>query len=285
MIDALTIDIEEPGFIKPISGDKEEMSRFADHFRKSVLELADFLDNHKIKGTFFIVGSVADQYPDILEELDKRGHLLGVHSYEHRDLDTITREDYREELEKAINAVETVTGKKVLSHRAPHWSIFRSTLWALDILEEMGIKYDSSIYPMETQIFGMRGIPSFPFRIRDSELIEFPPGIVKFSGVAVPFSGGTYLRVLPMSVVRLGYRRLHDEGYPALLYVHPWETKADLWVRESTPEQYDRMYEILKETLGCLEKLFKEFKFAPLEEVLAGQDKFQVIDIHKSPVG
>jgi len=284
MIDALTIDIEEPSFIKPVSGNENEMSRFSSHFRKGVLKLADFMERHNTKGTFFIVGSVADQYPDLIEELDKRGHFLGVHSYEHRDLDAITREDYREEIEKAMNAVESITGKKVLSHRAPHWSIFRATLWALDILEEMGIKYDSSIYPMETQIFGMRGIPSFPFKIKDTDLIEFPPGIVRFSGVAVPFSGGTYLRVLPMSVIRLGYKRLHEEGYPALLYVHPWETKADLWVRESTPQEYDRMDKILKETLDCLEKLFKEFRFAPLEKVLAGQDKFQEIDIHKSPV-
>ena len=104
MIDVLTIDIEEPSFIKPVSRNENEMSRFSSYFRKGVLKLTDFIESHNTKDAFFIVDSVADQYPDLIEELDKRGYFLGVHSYEHRDLDTITREDCREEIEKAMNA-------------------------------------------------------------------------------------------------------------------------------------------------------------------------------------
>lgn len=281
MKNALTIDLDEPDFISFIEDNEALMGEFSQRFNESVREMMDFLSRHKTRGTFFIQGRAAARNPELVGRLDKEGHRLGVHSYEHIRLEEMSVDDYRYELERAVVAVESVTGKKVLSHRAPSWSIISSTLWALDILEELGIQYDSSIYPMEMQLFGMRGIPSYPFKIKNSRVIEFPPGVVKFSGFAVPFSGGAYLKTLPMSVIRLGYRKLNQDGYPGLLYVHPWESLHGETTEEITLQHLDKISVVMKETLVRLEKLFEEFEYIPLEESLENVESLEVIDIQK----
>lgn len=283
MINALTIDLDEPYFATQIQG-KAVRALYTDKFRESMMDIMEFLDKYQVKGTFFVQGIVAAHYPEIIYELHQRGHRIGIHSYEHRNLETISMDEYRFELERSIVAVESVTGKKILSHRAPQWSIITSTLWALDILEELGIIYDSSIYPMETQLFGMRGIPSHPFKVKNSRIIEFPPGVVQFSGFAVPFSGGAYLNTLPMSVIRLGYKKMHSEGYPALLYVHPWETELMENPSCQPMKEIRQMKEKMKDILERMEKILMEYSFTTLEESLAPLKDLPEINIHKYKV-
>ena len=218
----LTFDVED----WPQSTLDHELP-ITDRVRDNTLRLLDLLDPAGARGTFFVLGLVADKFPDLVREIEKRGHEVASHGFSHRPVYEMKPERFRDDLRSSIAAIEGATGGRVLGYRAPDFSIRSSTLWAMGILAEEGLRYDSSIFPIAGPRYGIREGFTAPclVRCRDgASLIEFPMTTTEYLGFRLPAAGGGYFRVWPYAHTRLAIARLNRRGHPATSYFHPYET-------------------------------------------------------------
>jgi polysaccharide deacetylase family protein (PEP-CTERM system associated) len=182
------------------------------------------------------------------------------------------RRAFREDVRRAKQAVEDAAGALVSGYRAPTCSVVRETMWALDILAEEGFRYDSSIFPIHHDRYGIPDAPRFPHRIAlasGADIVEFPMSTVRLAGQNVPFSGGGYFRLAPYAAIRAGVRHVNrKEQMPAMVYLHPWEIDPDQPRFRLGPLTRWRHYVNLHKTAGKLDRLLGDFPFAPAGEVL-----------------
>jgi len=192
--------------------------------------LLGVLDEHGVKGTFFVQGMVAEAFPELVASLVADGHEVQAHGYSHRPLDRMTPAELRDELERSKKTVEDAAGMPVTAFRAQDFSILEQNLWALETLAEVGFEVDSSIFPMRSRHYGISGWPLDPHYIcleGGAKILEVPVAIWSLGPVRVPVSGGGYLRLLPRSVIERGLRAVASEGRPAVFYCHPYEFSPD----------------------------------------------------------
>lgn len=228
---------------------------------------------HSIKSTFFILGFVAEQHPDLVRKIVAEGHEVASHGYAHRLVYKQTPDEFRSDIRRSKQLIEGITGIPILGYRAPSWSITEQSLWALSILEEEGFKYDSSIFPFANFLYGIQGAPRFPFPAsiyneNAKHMVEIPPSTARIFGVNIPFSGGFYFRVLPYWMIHLFGDNLNREGNSGVFYLHP---------REIDPQQ-PRLKLQLRDSLihyygikGCEKKLTRalgDFSFGTMAELL-----------------
>jgi len=178
-----------------------------------------------VHATFFVVGWVAERFPGLIREIDAAGHELACHSYWHRLIYQLSPKDFREDTQRAKKVIEQITGQPIYGYRAPTYSIVAGSLWALEILVELGFTYDSSIFPIHHDRYGIPWAPRKPFRIQTpaGPLMEYPLTTFRIGNHNLPVGGGGYLRLLPQWYTRFGIRRARQEGLPIVAYVHPWE--------------------------------------------------------------
>lgn len=228
----------------------------------------DILDRHHVTGTFFILGWVAQRYPGLVREIASRGHEMGCHSFWHRLVYDLTPAEFREDTRCAVDAIQDACGIPPRAYRAPSFSITQRSLWALEVLVELGFTYDSSIYPIEHDRYG---IPGFGRHARQmatpsGPIFEVPIATVELSGRQVtPVGGGAYMRLLPYRYTAAGVRRVNaTDQQPACMYLHPWELDAHHprlaqgWVSRL------RTYGGLRSMPRKLERLLSDFDFGPL---------------------
>ena len=275
MINALSIDIEDWFQVS----DFEEQVRFADwdqyesRIVRNTRRLLTLLAAHNVRATFFILTWNAERLPELVREINEAGHEIATHGYAHRLIYTQTPQEFRQDIARSLTTLEGITGKKVLGYRAPSFSITKASLWALDILLELGLQYDSSIFPVRDHLYGIPHSERFPFIVRQNEscaLIEFPLSTVRVGRWNLPLGGGAYLRLLPYGFFRWGIQRLNDGGHPAILYLHPWEIdpgQPRLAIRGK--RGYSSHYLSLEKTEQKLTHLLQDFSFAPVREVLS----------------
>jgi polysaccharide deacetylase family protein (PEP-CTERM system associated) len=183
-----------------------------------VLALLDELD---VRATFFVLGMTAERYPDLVREIVTRGHELASHGYAHERIYEQTREAFRADLERGLEALEAATGVRAVGYRAPAFSITRETPWAYDELAALGFEYDSSQYDSPRIPRRISPIPRVPYRLRlesGGELWELPVAAAR-----VPVGGGAYWRVLPTAAIARTLRGLIAGGAVPALYFHPYE--------------------------------------------------------------
>jgi polysaccharide deacetylase family protein (PEP-CTERM system associated) len=266
---ALTIDFEDwyQGLEIPYS----EWDGFEERIDKAADTLLNILDDADTRATFFMLGYVAEKHPDLVKRIEAAGHEIGTHGFSHTLIYTQQPEVFKEEMRRAIGFLEDLTGRKVLGHRAPFFSITKDSLWALDILGELGIKFDSSIFPVLNYRYGIADAPRFPYKIERNgfEFMEFPVSTLKLPGFTMPISGGAYFRIYPYQVTKQAIRALNRAGHAATFYLHPWELDPD-HPRVEVPRRIARMthYFNLGATERRLRKLLRDFKMAPMGEVL-----------------
>jgi polysaccharide deacetylase family protein (PEP-CTERM system associated) len=180
-----------------------------------------------VKATYFTLGWVADKFPGLVREIQARGHELACHSFWHRPVYSLAPEVFRQDLRQARDAIEQASGVKVEGYRAPSWSITAKSLWALEILAEEGFSYDSSIFPIRHDLYGIPGVNRFPYQVQTAsgrKLAEFPPTTMKILGATLPAAGGGYLRILPLCLNQWAIRSLERSGSSmVVVYFHPWE--------------------------------------------------------------
>jgi polysaccharide deacetylase family protein (PEP-CTERM system associated) len=266
---ALTIDFEDwyQGLEIPYS----EWGRFEDRIEAAGAKLLGILDDAGTKATFFMLGYVAEKHPEIVKRIEAEGHEIGTHGFSHSLIYKQAPEVFQAELTRAIAFLEDLTGKKVLGHRAPFFSITKDSLWALDILGELGIKYDSSIFPVLNYRYGIADAPRFPYKIKRAqhEFIEFPISTLKLPGFTMPISGGAYFRIYPYQVTKQAIKSVNRGGQPVTFYLHPWELdpghpRIDVPRRIALTHYFN-----LGATERRLRKLLRDFKMAPMKEVLS----------------
>jgi polysaccharide deacetylase family protein (PEP-CTERM system associated) len=220
----LTIDLED--WFHPLEPDPGRWPAYARRAAKGTHTLLDLLRAHGAQATFFVLGDVARNSPDLIREIAASGHEIGTHGMVHQIIGRQTPDEFRRELRDSIYLLESITGNKVQSYRAPVFSINRSTLWALDILREEGIRRDSSIFPIRNPRYGIPQARRTPHEIVPG-LWEWPPSTLPTLLGNLPIAGGVYLRLLPECFIRYGIRMLERRGEPVVLYLHPWEVDPE----------------------------------------------------------
>jgi polysaccharide deacetylase family protein (PEP-CTERM system associated) len=226
----ISIDLEEHDRIEAAMG-MEVPSALRTHYSTRVESctrwLIDALAEQQIRSTFFVVGQVAQSQPDLIRSIHRAGHEVASHGWDHRMVHHYTPATFAGELRRSRDVLEQLTGEAVVGYRAPTFSIGRQTAWAIDVLAERGFQYDSSIYPVWHDRYGMPQAPRYPFLARGAKhtMVELPPATLGWLGARLPVGGGGYFRLLPLSLVADAIGQLHAQSGPplAMLYFHPWE--------------------------------------------------------------
>lgn len=277
---ALTVDVEDyfhvTAFERAISRDVWEQCTL--RVMGNVDQILDTFEEHKVSATFFILGWVAERLPDLAPSIKSRGHEIASHGFGHEQLHDIGPEAFRTDVRRAKVLLEDQCGVAVLGYRAPSFSITKRSLWALDILREEGFLYDSSIFPIRHDLYGMRDAPPHPHRIdlQGGSIVEFPLSTVRIDVLGTrfqfPVSGGGYLRFLPVSFIRGAFHRINaTDRQPAVLYFHPWEIDPEQPRIRAGVKSRLRHYTNLGTTLRKVKTLLSTFRFAPMVDVLREQ--------------
>lgn len=226
----LSFDVEEHYRIEAARGltiGPHQEAHYRQRLDYSTRWLLDQLAAREVRATFFVVGQIAEHNPGLVRSIYEAGHEVASHSWDHRRVHQFTPESFREDVSRSKDALEQVTGAAVVGFRAPTFSVVRETLWAIDVLAEVGMVYDSSIYPVRHDRYGIPDAPRWPFLVRGSTstLLELPPATWRLLGANLPVGGGGYFRLFPLAVMRRGIVQTLRQGQPpvVMLYFHPWE--------------------------------------------------------------
>jgi polysaccharide deacetylase family protein (PEP-CTERM system associated) len=223
-----SVDVEDYFQVEAFSDivPRERWDSYALRVEDNTLRLLDLLDERSIEATFFVLGWVAERRPNLVREIAARGHELACHSYWHRLIYKLQRQEFVEDTTRAKDVIEQIAGRKIFGYRAPSYSITSASTWALEALVEAGFTYDSSIFPIRHDVYGIPNAPRGPFRMNtpSGPLIEYPITTFRVGvGPNLPVGGGGYLRLLPFWYTRLGFRLARADNLPVIAYVHPWE--------------------------------------------------------------
>ncbi|MCK4732803.1 MAG: polysaccharide deacetylase family protein [Methanophagales archaeon] len=279
MINALTIDLEDwyhPEFVaKLVPGHQRK-----DQIEDAVKPLLELLDKYNISATFFVLGQVAERHPELIETISKKGHEIASHGYSHKRLHELGKEKFEDDLRKSTKLLESIIKDKIIGFRAPSYSLDQDTIWALDVIEATGYKYDSSVFPLrfrKKSLYGVHNALLYPYspsmeditmESDDRKIIEFPLSVVKFAGVKIPVAGGAYLRLFPAWFLRLAIKKINKEKRPAIIYVHPWETyEKTPRIKLPYPHKLITYYGI-ESSLKKVESLLKNFRFGNIRDIL-----------------
>jgi polysaccharide deacetylase family protein (PEP-CTERM system associated) len=273
-LNAMTVDVEEHFQVSAFSltVDRSDWPRQESRVVENTERLLDLFDGSKVRATFFVLGCVADKHPGLVDTIARRGHEIGSHGWSHELIHEQTPEAFHTELERSRKLLQDLSGQPVEGHRAASFSIGRRNLWALDIVAENGFRYDSSLFPVRHDRYGMPQAPREIHRLKTpcgNTLIEFPPSTLSIAGQNLPIAGGGYLRLYPLGLTRLAIRRLNRSGQPAMVYVHPWEVDPHQPRINAPLKSRFRHYVGLNGTARKLATLMGRFRFAPTSEVIA----------------
>jgi polysaccharide deacetylase family protein (PEP-CTERM system associated) len=223
----VSVDVEDYYHAEAFSDvvDRARWDSYASRVEPNTRRLLELLAALDVRATFFVLGWVADRFPALVREIAAGGHELGCHSYWHRLIYKLAPAEFREDTRRAKDVIEQSAGQPVHGYRAPTYSVTGRSIWAFEILAELGFSYDSSIFPIHHDVYGMPGSPRAPFRFQTPSgwMTEFPITTFRLAGQNLPVGGGGYLRLLPTLYTRLGLKRVRNEGLPIVIYIHPWE--------------------------------------------------------------
>jgi polysaccharide deacetylase family protein (PEP-CTERM system associated) len=267
----LTIDVEDwfhTSALEPYIG-FHQWENLGARVEANVCNILEILQVHRTQATFFVLGWVAERFPGLVKEISAQGHEIASHGYRHRLIPDLSSSQFQEYLQRSKEVLEDLTGKPVLGYRATSFSIVKETLWALDFIKEAGFVYDSSIFPIRHDIYGIEDYPRFPF-VHANGLIEIPPSTLHILGRNLPIAGGGYFRLYPYFLTKKGIKSINRAGFPAMIYLHPWELDPDCpKIRQADCRTRFRQYVNLGKTRARLDKLLKDFAFAPIREHLS----------------
>ena len=274
VLNAFSVDVEDWYQVSDFEAQVQfdEWDRYESRVVANTRRVLSLLDEFGVKGTFFILTWNAERHPELVEDIASRGHEVATHGYAHRLVYEQGRDLYRRDLERSQEILERITGRRARGYRAPSFSVTAKSMWALDVMLECGIEYDSSIFPVQDSLYGVPGALRFPFVIHslgERQLVEFPMTTTRLGQRNLPLGGGAYLRVLPYSYMRWGMRRVNREGQSAIVYLHPWEIDpGHPRLRSRGKRGVSSHYINLHAMEDKLRRLLSDFRFAPVSEVL-----------------
>lgn len=277
VINALTVDVEDYFQVSAFENaiDRDQWQHLPLRVEQNTQRLLELFEQKSVKATFFILGWVADKVPNLITNIADAGHEIACHGYSHKLIYNQSKKEFAEETIRSKSLLEDISGKKVNGYRAASYSITRSSLWALDILAEAGFEYDSSIFPVVHDRYGLPGSPEsiYYFETESGQkLIEYPLTTVKIGPLTLPMAGGGYFRLYPYWFTRLNLARLNKKTRkPFIFYLHPWEIDAKQPKIQASMLSKFRHYNNLDKCEGRLEKLLSFFKFTSVQDVLDKQ--------------
>ncbi|MFC6825101.1 polysaccharide deacetylase family protein [Halopelagius fulvigenes] len=256
----------------------DEVDDPVDRIRESVTTVLDLLARHDVCATFFVVGEVAADYPDLIRDIADAGHEIGSHGHTHTPLFDLSPDAFERELRESSAAIERASGVEPVGFRAPNFSVTRETQWALRVLASSEYRYDSSVFPVKTPMYGVSGAPIWPYIATEADpfrdrsegtedgIVEVPVSVAG-SRLRVPIAGGFYVRVLPTWVLKRGIENLERLGIPAVLYFHPWEFNPE--IRVGSPPFHSRFVSFhgIEKTEAKLDRLLDSFEWGTVEAV------------------
>ncbi len=287
--DGLSVDVEDYYHVEAFAHrvKPEEWPNYPSRVVQNTYRVLELLAKAGSRATFFVLGWVAERQPRLIREIVESGHEVGCHSYWHRHTSRLTRNDFRSDTRQARKTIEDAAGQEIIGYRAPTFSIDSDSLWALEILAEEGFLYDSSIFPIRHDLYGMPDAPRFSFRWEGRNglvIFEVPLTTIRLFGQNLPCAGGGYLRILPLWYSRWALRRVHEkEQQPVVLYFHPWEMDPDQPKLSGGWKSHTRHYA----GLGRMEKKLLEFltrsTYVPLKELLQAEMERVSLASHRIP--
>jgi polysaccharide deacetylase family protein (PEP-CTERM system associated) len=274
LINALTVDVEE--YFHPNAMDAavspDDWDRLPRRVEGNTHHLLDLLGARGVRATFFVLGWVAERLPQLVDEIARRGHEVACHGYAHRLAYELGAQRFRADVTRAKAVLEQRIGAPVSGFRAASYSLVGTTPWVFDILIDAGFQYDSSIFPIRHDIYGVPSFSRFAVCVQRpaGQIVEVPASTVRLLGRNWPVAGGGYFRLLPYWVTSGALRRINRrDGRPAIVYLHPWELDAEQPRLPASMKTRFRQYANLHRTEERVRRLLHDFSFAPIREAIS----------------
>jgi polysaccharide deacetylase family protein (PEP-CTERM system associated) len=273
MKNVMSVDVEDYFHVEAFASNilAEEWHSYPPRVDRNVSRILELFAKYRVRATFFLLGWVAEKFPHLSQEIAAAGHEIGCHGYAHRRLHTMTPGQFQQDLRRATALLSDQAGRPIRSFRAPSFSIVRATLWAYDILSEEGYSFDSSVFPVRHDLYGIPDAKRFPHWTtlhQNAGIFEFPLSTLSYHGVNVGVGGGGYLRWIPYGITYWALRRINlEEHQPVAVYFHPWEIDPDQPRLRAGIKSRLRHYTNLSTTEGKIERLLHDFQFSTLSEV------------------
>lgn len=276
-VNALTVDVEDYLHVAALSKSiqRKDWDRYECRVENNTHRILDLFDEATFKGTFFVLGWVAERYPALVKEIANRGHEVASHGMSHQLVYDQTPEEFRQESIASKKLLEDLTQQPVLGYRAASYSITDKSLWALDILIDAGFSYDSSIFPIRHDRYGIPDCPREPHYFKapsGREILEFPISTAKWGRFNLPVAGGGYFRLFPYLVTKLGLASINRrDQMPFVFYLHPWEIDPNQPRIPASWFSTFRHYNNLEICESRLQKLLQDFRFGSLKDVFTAR--------------
>lgn len=264
----MSVDLEDYFCDLPFS----EWKNYKSRIEKTTKQILELFDKHHVRATFFTLGYIAENFPDLIKQIHEKGHELASHSYSHLDLRKVTKKEFEEDFLKSIKAIEKITGEKVLGFRAPFFSINQNNFWVFDVLRKY-VKYDSSIFPVKTPQYGFSRAPTKFYHpsqkniLKEDEeetFMEIPPLTYHLLGYNLPVAGGFYFRFFPYFLIKRGIISFMKKNFPTMFYIHPKDLDPEMPKIKGYSWHY---YYGKKNIMKKFESLLTEFSFSSVKEV------------------
>lgn len=277
IVNAMTIDVEDYFHVLAFARhiDRRDWGSLESRVESNTGRVLDVFAENQVRATFFVLGWVAERYPGVVRRIAAAGHEVACHGYSHELVYRQTPAVFRQETERAKRVLEDLAQQPIAGYRAASYSITQASLWALDILAELGFVYDSSIFPVRHDHYGMPGGRREPHRLQTPAghaIVEFPLSTLQLGRYRLPVAGGGYFRLFPYALTRAAFRALNQrERRPFIFYLHPWEVDPEQPRVAANWLSRFRHYNNLRKCEARFRRLLKDFRFAPARDVLAGQ--------------
>lgn len=236
--------------------------------------LLDLFSAHDVRGTFFVLGWVAEKFPSLVKEISAAGHELASHGYHHQLVYLLTPSQFREDVRRSKSTIEDIAGVAVRGYRAPSFSIVKQSLWALDVLIEEGFSYDASIFPIRHDRYGIADAPRHAHMIQraSGSILELPSSTVRVGQTNYPIAGGGYFRLFPYAMTKWGITQVNTADLqPVMLYVHPWEVDREQPRLPASMATQLRHHVGMSTTIDKLNRVMDDFSFGPVRDVITAR--------------
>jgi polysaccharide deacetylase family protein (PEP-CTERM system associated) len=268
----LSVDVEDWFQVDNLKQaiNKDSWEENISRVERSVDLILDLLDRKSSKATFFILGWIAERHPNLIKKIFNESHEIACHGYNHELVYSLSEQSFRQDVLKAKNILENITGKEIIGYRAPNFSI---TDWSIDVLKSLNFRYDSSLFPTIThqrygKINGLKIPDNSIFEIRN-DFYQVMLSYLEVMNLKLPWSGGFYFRFIPYSIFKVGVKNILKERGSYLFYIHPWEFDPEQPKIKNIKLQYKfRHYSNLKKTEKKFEKLLSDFTYCPIKELI-----------------
>ena len=269
-INLMTIDLEDYFCDLPFT----KWDKYENRIHETTSVLLDLFSKYNVKSTFFVVGYIAEKFPKLINEIQEKGHEIASHSYSHLDLRKVAKNEVEKDLLKSFKTIENITGEKVMGFRAPFFSIDHTNSWVIEFLRKH-VKYDSSIFPIKSPLYGIPKAPKIIYHPskkniihndNNEEFIEIPPVTYRIlSSYNLPVAGGFYFRALPYWLISKGIMKFNQSKNPAMLYFHPKDLDKNM---PKIKEYYWHYYYGKRNVIKKFENLLNDFKFTSVKDFL-----------------